>query len=102
MTFGIHIHLKVFFHIYSVKKKLEKFYRFLKIIVFVDYFFPIFEIFNIFKIRDNSLIEVFILNLLLKINRFCLLNYLLDSVSRKPLFLPKNGKTLSHFDVIYG
>ena len=73
---------------------------FLKIIFFVHYcrFFP--EIFNIMKISHTSLIERFILNLLLKTNCFYsslhwheLLHCLRDSVSRKPLFMPKTGKT---------
>ena len=52
-----------------------------------------FKIFKIFKIRDSSLIETFILNPLLKTNYFYHLNCLRDSVSRKPLFQSKKGKT---------
>ena len=55
--------------------------------------FYFFEVFRILKIRDSSLIETFILNLLLKTNRFCGINCLRESVSRKPLFLNKTGKT---------
>ena len=57
---------------------------------------------KILKIRDNSLIVTLILNLLAKTNRFYLLNCLRDSVSRKPLLLPKTGKTRRQSDVIYG
>ena len=65
-------------------------------------FFNIFKNCIILKIWDGSLIETFILYLLFKTNRFYFLNYLRDSFSRKPLFLPKYGKTWRHFDVIYG
>ena len=54
------------------------------------------------NVRESSLIEMLIFNLLLKINCFYLLNCLLDSVSRKPLILPETGKTWRHSDVIYG
>ena len=37
--------------------------------------------------------ETFILNLLMITNWRCLLSYLRDSVSQKPLFLPETGKT---------
>ena len=77
------------------------FLQFLEIIFLLNIFKKI-KIFKIFKIRDNSLIEKLILNLLLKTNCFYLLNCLRDSVSRKPLFLPKIGKTWRHSDVIYG
>ena len=70
-----------------------------KIPIFWKIYFWLF--FKIFKIRGSSLIERFILNLLLKTNCFYLLNCLHDSVSRKPLFLPKNVKTWRHSDVIY-
>ena len=52
-----------------------------------------FKILNMLKIRDSNLIETLILNLLLKTNCFYPLYCLRDSVSRKPLFLPKTGKT---------
>ena len=88
-----HICLTGFFHIYSVFLKIKK------IPIFWKIYFWLF--FKIFKIRGSSLIERFILNLLLKTNCFYLLNCLCDSVSRKPLFLPKNVKTWRHSDVIY-
>ena len=47
-------------------------------------------------------ITSFILNILLKTNRFYLFSSLRDSVSRKSLFLSKTGKTWHHSDVIYG
>ena len=71
-------------HIYSGFLKIRKFSPLFFKIFFVDYFFTIFKIFKIVKIRDNSLIERFILNLLLKTNCFSLSNCLQDSVSRKP------------------
>ena len=78
---------------YSVFSKLKKNLIFvLEIIIFVDNFSKFSKIFKVLKIRDSSLIETLILNLLLKTNRFYLLNCLRDSVSRKPLFLPKTGK----------
>ena len=52
-----------------------------------------FKIFKIFQIQGNILIEKFILNLLLITNRFYLLNSSRDSVSRKPLCMPKTRKT---------
>ena len=57
------------------------------------YFCLFFQIFKILKIRDSSVIAPFILNLLLKTIWFYLFSYLRDNVSRKPLFLPKTGKT---------
>ena len=62
---------------------------FFRITFFVHYF----DFFEIFKIRDKSLIETFIFNLLMKTNCFYLVNCLRVSISRKPLFLPKTGKT---------
>ena len=43
----------------------------------------------------------FIISLLLKTNRFYLLNYLRDGLSREPFFCLKPGKQ-RHSDVIYG
>ena len=71
----------------------SKKFPFLKIIIFVVNLKTKFEIFQIWKIRDNSLIETIILNLLSRTNRFYLLKCSRDSISRKPLFLLKTGKT---------
>ena len=64
--------------------------------------FLIFKIFKILTIRDSSLIAMCTLNILFKTNRFYLSNCLRGSVSRKPLLLPKTGKTWRHSDVING
>ena len=50
--------------------------------------------------RNSSLIEALILNLLLKTNQFNLVSCLRDSVSLKPLFLSKTRKTRRHSDVM--
>ena len=57
-------------------------------IIFGDHFSKISKIFKVLTFQDSSLIESFTLNLLLKTNRYYLLNCLRDSFSRKPLFLP--------------
>ena len=57
---------------------------------------------KLWKIWHSSLIELFILNFLLKTIWFYLLCCSRDNVSRKLLFLPKTGKTWRHSDVIYG
>ena len=102
MKFCTKIHLTGLFHIYSVFFwKYEKFPHFLKIF-FCWLFFRNIIIFKVLKIRDSSLIETFNLNPLLKTNLFYLLNCLRNRISRKPLFLTKNGKTWRHSDVIYG
>ena len=102
-----HIHLTCFFHTYSFFESSRNFPIFFVKIFFCWLFFIFFKIFEISKIRYRSLIETFILNLLLKSSCFYLLNCMRYNVSRKPLsrkplFLPKNRKTWRHFDLIYG
>ena len=63
------------------------------------YYFPK-KIIKISEIWDSSLIATFIFNLLLKTISFYLLSRLRGNVSRKPLFLPKIGKTWRYSDVI--
>ena len=93
------IHLTEFSHIYSVLLKIrEKSLYFLNNMLF----FKIFKTLKIFIIWYYGLIERLNFTLLLKTNRFYLLNCLRDSVSRKFLFLPKNGKTWRTSDVNYG
>ena len=91
MTFCTHIYLTWFFHIYTLFENSKKNPQFLKII-FLLIIFQSPSITKILKIRDSSLMETFILNLLLRANHLSLLNCLHDTVSHKYLFLPKNGK----------
>ena len=101
LTFCTHIHLTGLFHIYS------GFWKFEKKICFLN---NIFFLIIIQNFRNFQNLE----NLRLKFDRnvhsqpsvenqsFLFLNCLRDSVSRKPLFLSKTGKTWRHSDVIYG
>ena len=103
LKFCTHIHLIGFSHIYSGFLKIRNFS--LKIFennIYYWLFSKIFKIFKILKIRDSSLIAPFILNLLLKTIWFYLFSRLRGNVSRKPLFLPKTGKTWRNSDVICG
>ena len=77
-------------YMYTTDRVLSHVFRFLKIQKFSLFFM---------KLPYSSLIETFILYLLLKINRFYLLNCLRDSVSRKPFCLEprKHEVTLTSF-----
>ena len=101
MKLCTHTHLTGFFHIYCGFLKLKN-TLFWKWYFFYKWFSNFFEIFKILIIRDCSLIEAFIHNLLLKTHCFYFSNCLRGNVSRKPLFRTKNGKTWRHSDVIYG
>ena len=102
----VHIYTNRFFYIYSVfysqKNCFPKFHRIFFGEINLSIFFPNFRIFKISKMNDSSLMETVILNVFLKTNRFSLLRWLRDSVSRKLIFPPKTGKTWRHPDVIYG
>ena len=79
MKFCTHIHLAWFFHIcfvFFLKIRQKTFFK----CFFLS--FKLFIIFKIFKIRDGSLIEMFILNLLLKTNRSYLLIRALEGGGR--------------------
>ena len=79
---------------YSVFLKIRKFtWKIFENNIYYGLFSKIFKIFKILKLRDSSFIAPFIFNLLVKTIWFYLFSRLRGSVSRKPLFLPKTGKT---------
>ena len=77
--------------------KLENFLHiFFKIDIICWLSFTTFKIFKFLEIRDSSLLATGIPNITLKANCFYHLKRLRDSVSRKPLLLPKSGKPWRH------
>ena len=95
MKFCAHIHLTGFFHIYFGFLKIRKiypiFWKYFSLITFQNFQ----NLWWQFDRKGHFQPSV-------EKQSFLSFKCYRDSVSRKPSFLPKNGKTWLHSDVIYG